>query len=302
MPPTPISDSSNRLLEKDDNSPPTPHPTLTPIHSTRRLKLVVAYRGTAYHGWQQQGGADDDSLPTVQQVLRNALVRVVRHPVALVGSSRTDAGVHAKGQVAHFDTDQSQIPLEGLRRAVNSRLPADVLVRSIGPAAGGFHAIASTVSKRYQYAIWTAEDRPVFAGDLAWHRPRPLDVDLMGEAASRLVGEHDFTTFARPGHGRATAVRTVHACTVSRRGPRIVIGVEGSGFLWNMVRIIAGTLVDVGRGRFAPSDVPAMLAAKDRAAAGGTAPAHGLYLQWVRSAVAPAEPAAAPDQPEQAGV
>ena len=261
---------------------------------TRRLKLTIAYRGTAYHGWQQQGDADDDSLPTVQQVLRNALVQVVRHPVVVTGSSRTDAGVHAKGQVAHVDTDQSQIPLEGLRRAVNSRLPADVLVRSIEAVSDGFHAIGSTVSKRYQYLIWCAEDRPVFGADLMWHRWQPLDASSMCEAASRLVGTHDFTTFARPGHGRATTVRTVHACTVSRRGPRIVIGVEGSGFLWNMVRIIAGTLADVGRGRFAPEDVPAMLAARDRTMAGGTAPAHGLYLQWVRFA-------AAPDEPQQAG-
>ena len=258
----------------------------------QRLKLTIAYRGTHYHGWQRQVvskfykgprlGAGND-IPTIQEIVSRAITSVVRHPITLVGSSRTDAGVHAKGQLAHLDTDQTQIPLVGMRRAVNHALPEDILVRSIEAVPPTFNAVASTVSKRYQYLVWNAEDRPLFTPDLAMHRWQPLDVDGMKRAAAALVGTHDFASFARPGHGRADTVRTILACDVSRRGPRLVIGVEGTGFLWNMVRIIAGTLIEVGIGRYAPGAIAGMLAAKDRRVAGSTAPAHGLYLHWIKT-------------------
>jgi tRNA pseudouridine38-40 synthase len=254
--------------------------------------LTVAYRGTAYHGWQWQAAnpltwkgqkpAEGRGIPTVQETLAREIAGVVGHPVRLVGSSRTDAGVHAKGQVAHFDTDQVQIPPDGLRRAVNARLPDDVVIRAIRPVPDTFDAIVSTQSKRYQYAILNTPTRSVFAADLAWHRWEPLDVAAMADAAPRLVGTHDFASFTRPAHGRASSVRTILGCDVRARGGRIVIGVEGTGFLWNMVRIIAGTLVEIGHGRRRPDEIDAMLAAKDRRAAGGTAPPHGLYLQWIR--------------------
>src|SRR5207248_1286465 len=154
---------------------------------------------------------------------------VVGHPVQVVGSSRTDAGVHAKGQVAQFDTDQRQIPIEGLRRAVNHRLPEDVLIRRIEPVGDDFDAIFSTTAKRYQYFIWNAPDRPLFFPDLAWHRWQTLDIAAMKSAAAALVGTHDFTSFARPGHGRASSIRTVRACDVSYRAPQLVVGVEGTG-------------------------------------------------------------------------
>jgi tRNA pseudouridine38-40 synthase len=258
---------------------------------TQRYKIVVAYRGTNYHGWQIQpvppnwrGDAPDllAGIPTVQQTLADTIARVVNHPVEVVGSSRTDAGVHAKGQVAHFDTVRLQIPKEKLRRAVNARLPDDVVIHSITPVSPEFHAIRSTLRKRYQYAIWNAPDRSAFAGDLAFFRWQPLDADRMAEGAKHFVGEHDFTSFCRPGHGRATTVRTVFSCDVSRRGPLVVIGVEGSGFLWNQVRIMAGTLIEVGAGKFKPDDIAKMIAAKDRKTAGSTGPAHGLYLQWIQ--------------------
>ena len=274
---------------------------------TQRYKLVVAYRGTRYHGWQQQPAMDTfkgdappagEGIPTVQAELSKALVSVLNHPVAVVGSSRTDAGVHAKGQVAHVDTDQLQIPREGLRRAVNARLPSDILVRQIKPVPDAFDAVRSTTSKRYQYFIWNHADRPCFFPDLAWHRWQRLDIEAMQAAAAHFAGRHDFATFARPGHGRENTVRTVFACDVTFRAPKLVVAVEGSGFLWNMVRIMVGTLVEVGLGRYAAADVPAMLAARDRRAAGSTAPPHGLYLQWIRFAdpAAPAAPAAA-EQP-----
>jgi tRNA pseudouridine38-40 synthase len=257
----------------------------------QRYKLTIAYRGTRYHGWQHQIALPSykgeppqpgQGIPTIQQTLGLAIAAVVRHPVSLVGSSRTDAGVHAKGQVAHFDTDQTQIPIEGLRQAINHRLPGDILVRAIEPVPDNFDAITSAVSKRYQYFIWNAPDRNVFSADLCWHRWHPLDVTAMRAAAEYLVGEHDFASFVRPGHHRQTTVRAVSHCTVAASLPRIVIGIEGSGFLWNMIRIIVGTLVEVGIGRRLPEDIPKMLQAHDREAAGPTAPPHGLYLQWVK--------------------
>jgi tRNA pseudouridine38-40 synthase len=257
----------------------------------QRYKMTLAYRGTRYHGWQRQAWMDNyykaprpedgSGLPTIQETLARTMRGILHHPVTVVGSSRTDSGVHAKGQIAHFDTDQTQIPPEGMRRAINHRLPDDILIRSIEPVPDNFDVSFCTLAKRYQYFIWNAEDRPVFFADLAFHRWQPLDREAMREAAGALVGEHDFATFARPGHKRENTIRTIHACDVSWHGPKIIIGVEGSGFLWNMVRIIAGTLVEVGLGRFRPGDIPRMLAARDRRAGGSTAPAHGLYLHWI---------------------
>jgi tRNA pseudouridine38-40 synthase len=257
-----------------------------------RYRLIIAYRGTHYHGWQQQVAVpsykgetppEGHGIPTIQETVQRAFGAVVHHPVIICGSSRTDSGVHAKAQLAHFDTDQVQIPIEGMRQAVNSRLPGDILIRSIEPVPDTFNAITSTTRKRYQYFIWNAPDRSVFFNELAWHRWKHLNLWLMRDAASVLVGEHDFASFARPGHGRDSTIRTIFACDVSWRGPRVIISVEGSGFLWQMVRIIVGTLVEVGIARSTPDDVKAMLEAKDRTAAGPTAPPHGLYLQWIKT-------------------
>jgi len=258
----------------------------------RRYKLVISYRGTRYHGWQEQSVNENtwraerppngQGIPTVQETLARTIRGVVGHPIILQGSSRTDSGVHAKGQVAHFDTDQFQIPLEGLRRAVNARLPEDVVIRTLEQVPRSFDAIRSTTSKRYQYFIWTAENRPVFFSDLAWHRWQKLDVDAMTQAAAMFVGSHDFAAFAKPGHGRENTIRNVLGCDLTRRGPVLVIGVHGTGFLWNMVRIMVGTLVDVGLGRYKPADIAEMFESRDRKASGGTAPAHGLYLQWIK--------------------
>jgi tRNA pseudouridine38-40 synthase len=292
--------------------------------SRQRYKLLIAYRGTRYHGWQAQmaaeesqhefaeameGGEEQPSgaswekvaemerapagdllergpgksgpVKTVQGELLRAVSSVVRHPVKLIGSSRTDAGVHAKGQVAHFDTDRTQIPPESLRQAVNARLPDDIVVNGIAPVPGNFDAISWTRSKRYQYAIWNAPDRTPLISDLLWHRWQKLDREAMAAAARQFVGTHDFASFARPGHGRNNTVRTVVSCELRCRARLLVIGVEGTGFLWHMVRIMVGTLVEVGLGRHTPGQIRTMLEARDRAAAGPTAPAHGLYLQWI---------------------
>ncbi|MEO6437227.1 MAG: tRNA pseudouridine(38-40) synthase TruA [Tepidisphaeraceae bacterium] len=265
---------------------------------TQRYKLTLAYRGTNYHGWQTQsytenyGGpkpAEGRGIPTIQEILARAVRSVVRHPVNLVGSSRTDARVHAKGQIVTFDTDQLQIPREGMRRAINAALPEDITIKAIDPVDARFNAVTWATSKRYQYAIWNRLERPTFFSDLVWHRWQTLDIDAMKDAARRLVGEQDFASFARPGHRRASTVRTIRSCEVSARGPLLVVGVEGTGFLWNMVRIMVGTLVDVGLECYAPDDIDTMLAAKDRRVAGSTAPPQGLYLQWIKTRGSPPE-------------
>lgn len=271
--------------------------------------MTIAYRGTQYHGWQTQSPSAcfkgpmpkaGDGLPTIQELLTKALRKVLGHPVIVSGSSRTDARVHAKGQVAHFDTPMTQVPVVGLRRACNSRLPDDILIRAIEPVPGHFDAIRSTFSKRYQYVVWNEYDRPPFFGDLVFHRWQALNFDAMKAAASLLEGTHDFASFARPGHKRAGTVRTIHSCSVARRGPRIVIGVEGSGFLWNMVRIIAGTLIDIGQAKYPPGSITDMIAARDRRVAGNTAPPQGLYLQWIKYRPLDEPPAyARPDEDDE---
>jgi len=272
-----------------------------------RYKLTIAYRGTRYHGWQQQPMLETykgeppppgSGIPTIQEIVSATLGQALGHPVTLVGSSRTDSGVHAKGQVAHFDTDQAHIPPWGLQQAVNHRLPPDMLIRRLDPAPEGFDAITSTVSKRYQYALWSTDFRNPFANDLLWHRWQPLDHEAMAEAAAHFLGEHDFTSFSRPGHNWQSAVRTITECSLSRRGPLIIIGVTGSGFLWNMVRIMVGTIVEIGLGLREPSVIPGMIEARDRKAAGPTAPPHGLYLQWIKFQKPIARPLASSAVPE----
>ena len=163
---------------------------------SRNIKLVIAYNGAAYHGWQRQ----KDGIDTVQQRIETAVVRVVKHPVAVHGAGRTDAGVHATGQVAHFRTTNLSVPLLGLRRAMNSRLPKDILVRSAEEVSDDFHASLSAVGKTYRYRIRVAPQRDVLQAGQVWHYPRhALDMQRMCEAANALLGEHDFAGFATSG-------------------------------------------------------------------------------------------------------
>jgi tRNA pseudouridine38-40 synthase len=266
---------------------------------SQRYKITLAYRGTRYHGWQSQPAMDTytgpqppegHGIPTVQETVSRAIGSVIRHPIRLIGSSRTDAGVHAKGQIAHFDTENIQIPKDNIRKAVNHQLPGDIIIHHIEKVPDTFDAVHSTVRKRYQYCIWNAFDRPVFFNDLVWHRWQSLDIDAMKAATAYFVGEHDFASFARPGHGRENTVRTVYECELSYRPPRLVFGVQGSGFLWNMIRIMVGTLVQVGLGRHKPDEIAQMIAARDRSASGPTAPPHGLFLQWIQTRKDPDPP------------
>lgn len=248
----------------------------------KRYKLLIAYDGSGFHGWQKQEPPDAPPLRTVQGVMHDALVRVLRQPISLIGASRTDAGVHARGQVAHFDAD-SPVPIERMALAVNSRLPEDVEIRSVEEVAPDFDAIQDAVTKQYTYTIHNSDHRPLELRHTVYHCWYQLDVDRMNDAADRLVGEHDFEGFSAAGHGRENTIRMIHRCDVRREDrDRVVITVEGSGFLWNMVRIIAGTLVEVGRGLFEPRRVDEILASTDRQKAGPTLPPQGLCLEWIK--------------------
>jgi len=258
--------------------------TLTRILAMQRYKLTLAYDGSGFHGWQKQQPPDGEPLRTVQQVVEDALARLLRQPVTVVGASRTDAGVHALGQVAQFDAD-TPIPTGRLLKALRGRLPDDVDALALEPAPPGFRAINDVTTKQYRYRIWNDDAKPLGYRHLLYHGFVALDAERMNDAAARLVGTHDFAGFTAAHHGRESTVRTIHRCDVSRdpNEPRIItLTVEGDGFLYNMVRIIAGTLFEVGRGRFEPGRVDEVLRRGDRRLAGPTLGPEGLCLQWIR--------------------
>jgi tRNA pseudouridine38-40 synthase len=302
-----------------------------------RYKLTIAYDGTEFCGWQKQeppagsdvaagkvlvGGSGERvqgggvkreegdapaaerqatqeriTLRTVQEVVERAVREVVREPVDVLGASRTDAGVHARGQVAAFTCSDLAWPAERgaglLLRAVNSRLPEDVLLTATEAVAESFNPISDCTGKGYSYTLHVSPHRSLWDRRFVHHVWTPLDVERMNQAASRIVGEHDFAAFAAAGHGRLSTVRRVFECRVveeseaarqrdSEAEKRLRIEVSGNGFLWNMVRIIAGTLVEVGRGRMTPEGVTAAIESRDRRKAGPTLPPTGLCLEWVR--------------------
>lgn len=265
------------------NSPLTVPPVQVDTDTTnrQRYKLTIAYDGTEFHGWQKQTPPDTEPLRTVAGVVEDALRHALRQPIDLVGASRTDAGVHAQGQVAHFDADTT-VPLDKLAAAVNSRLPDDVEIRDAQLVPTDFDAISDVTSKQYRYRIFNTAQRPLEKRHTVYHCWTPLDINPMADAAARLVGTHDFEGFAAAHHGRTSTVRTVLCCEVVTDEPEVHIVVEGTGFLYNMVRIIAGTLVEVGRGRFTPDIIDQILKSRDRRQAGPTLPPQGLCLEWVK--------------------
>ncbi len=248
-----------------------------------RFRMTLAYDGTGFHGWQRQERPDGPALRTVAGEVQVTLQRVLRQPITLVGASRTDTGVHALGQVAHFNAD-SPIPIERMRRALSSRLPEDIDVVDIGPVDADFDAISGAVSKQYRYRVFTAHRKPLHQRHQVWACPEDLDVERMNVAAGALGGEHDFAAFANANHGRASTVRRIHHCRVHRVGDEVQIVVRGSGFLYHMVRIIAGTLLEVGRGRLDAGVVGRMIETRDRRLGGPTLGPQGLCLEWVRYA------------------
>jgi tRNA pseudouridine38-40 synthase len=244
----------------------------------RNIRLLLAYDGTDFHGWQRQPG-----LRTVQEVLEQALRRVVRHQITLIGASRTDSGVHARGQVANFETTRD-IPCENLRRAIGGRLPKDTSLIHVCQVPLTFRACSDPVSKLYRYTIHNTPHRPVgyLRQRYTYHFWHPLDVDPMQDAARHLLGRHDFAAFASKGSERQTTVRTILRLHVHRHYDEVHIDVEGDGFLYNQVRNIVGTLIEIGRGHWPTDKMIDILAGRDRSEAGPTAPARGLCLQWIR--------------------
>ena len=241
----------------------------------RRIRLTVEYDGTNYGGWQLQ-----DNAPTVQGCLEQALFELTGEHTRITGASRTDAGVHAKGQVAHFDTE-SNIPADRFSYALNTHLPPDIRVQESAEAAQGFHSRFWTSGKRYSYTIFNKKHASALLAHRSWHVYRDLDVDKMQRAANDLVGTHDFAAFCATGGSAKTTVRTLHDVRVERMGDCVIITVEGNAFLYNMVRIIAGTMLDIGMGRKEPSSFRKALETGDRLALGITAPASGLELTRV---------------------
>lgn len=240
----------------------------------KRIKLVVSYDGTAYHGWQVQ-----PSAVTVEGVLNEAVSRLTGEPVQVIGASRTDAGVHALGNVAVFDTN-SRIPGEKFSYALNQRLPEDIVIQHSEEVEADFHPRHCDCRKTYEYTIINRTfPLPEYRNRAYFYYGR-LDIPKMKQAAEAFIGEHDFAGFCSAGAQVKTTVRRIDSLEIIEDGfdGRIRIRVCGNGFLYNMVRIIAGTLLEVGKGAIAPEDLPEIIASCDRGLAGATAPAKGLCL------------------------
>ena len=250
-----------------------------------RYRLTIAYDGTEFHGWQRQEPTDATPLRTVQGGVEEAVKELIGVRVDVVGASRTDSGVHAIGQVAAFTADV-RVPVQRLAAALTARLPRDVQILAAEPTHEAFSPIGGAKSKCYRYTIEHTSHphhaRPLFDRNFVFATPYALDAVRMQKAAVQLVGTYDCASFAQIDHGRATTVRTIHDCTVRTPAPRRVeIEIAASGFLYNMVRIIAGTLLEVGRGRIAVEDMQAVKDSCDRRRAGPTLPPQGLCLRWI---------------------
>jgi tRNA pseudouridine38-40 synthase len=238
----------------------------------RRIRLTLEYDGTDFVGWQRQPNG-----PTVQAALEDALAQMTGAPVVVRGAGRTDAGVHALGQVAHFDT-ATTIPLVGFRRGLNQLLPRSIAVVAAADAPPDFDARRSARGKLYRYSIWNADSRSARLARFSWHVPRLLDVAAMRAAAWPLLGRHDFAAFRAADCERPTTTRTLRRLDVTRSGHLVEIDVEADAFLKNMVRILTGTLAEAGLAKLSADDVAGTLASRDRQLSGPTAPPWGLTL------------------------
>lgn len=242
----------------------------------KRVKLVVAYDGTNYHGWQVQ-----DNGITIEEVLNRTISKLVQEDIKVIGASRTDAGVHACGNVAVFDTE-SRIPGDKFSFALNQRLPEDIRIQESCEVDADFHPRYADTVKTYEYNIlnrrFEMPSKRLYAAFCYY----PMDIERMNQAAAYLVGEHDFKSFCSAGAQVQTTVRTIYAVNVTKEDDMVHIRITGNGFLYNMVRIIAGTLMQVGTGLMEPEQVKEILEARDRSKAGPTAVAKGLTLVEIR--------------------
>ena len=242
----------------------------------KRVKLVIAYDGTNYHGWQVQ-----DNGITIEEVLNRTISELVQEDIKVIGASRTDAGVHACGNVAVFDTE-SRIPGDKFSFALNQRLPEDIRIQESCEVDADFHPRYADTVKTYEYNIlnrrFELPSKRLYAAFCYY----PMDIERMNQAAAYLVGEHDFKSFCSAGAQVQTTVRTIYAVNVTKEDDMVHIRITGNGFLYNMVRIIAGTLMQVGTGLMEPEQVKGILEARDRSKAGPTAVAKGLTLVEIR--------------------
>lgn len=241
-----------------------------------KFKLTIAFDGSAYQGWQSQRSGKG-----VQDVVEAALARIFPSKPQLISSSRTDAGVHARGMVAHFDIpmEEFHMPERHLLLAINAFLPEDIRVLAAKRAPHAFHARFDAKGKQYRYQVWNHPAMNPLLRTQAWHEPRPLDLVVMQKAAECFIGRHDFRSFtANRGDVLEDAVRTLTRCEIKRKGPLLTFYIEGEGFLYKMCRGIVGTLVQIGYGKFPADAVKEMLDHQDRTVSGMNAPAQGLVL------------------------
>lgn len=241
----------------------------------RNLKVIISYRGTNYHGWQRQ-----DNAVTIQETVEKAVSRVLNEKVTINGCSRTDTGVHANEYCFNVHTS-SKIPCRNFLRGVNGYLPDDISILSCEEADESFHARFDCKAKEYIYKMHCSESKNPFASDLMLHYRRKFDIELAKCASSHLIGTHDFASFCSSSSNVSTTVRTIYDISIEKNNDCVIILVKGDGFLYNMIRIIVGTLIWVNEGKLSPDDIPHILNAKDRQKAGKTALPHGLYLNKV---------------------
>jgi tRNA pseudouridine38-40 synthase len=238
-------------------------------------KMSVQYDGTRYSGWQRQG----NTAQTIQYKLEQALGRLLEEPIEVSGSGRTDAGVHALGQVANFKTEKA-VDCGELLISLNQLLPEDIAVTSLSAASPRFHARLGAKEKTYCYTINLSPVQDVFRRRYEYQLPEPLDLEAMEQAAELLIGTHDFRGFST-GHTKKSTVRYLRSIEFSREGDKLCITFTGNGFLYNMVRILTGTLIEVGQGKRSPDSVTSVFETRDRQMAGFTAPPQGLCLMQV---------------------
>jgi len=258
------------MIQGDEHRKPRPAPTMP------NFKLTLEYDGTAYCGWQRQTGD-----ATIQETVETALTKMVNHPVTLIGSGRTDAGVHALGQVANFKVDTRLEP-DVFLKGLNRLLPDDIVIRDCRSVAESFHARYDARCKHYRYRILNRLLPAAIGRQYVWQLRRPLNIAAMRQAAATVCGTHDFKSFEGAGSPRTSTVRTVYRCELLEcENDCLHLEITGDGFLRHMVRNIAGTLVEIGLGRRPAGDMPAVIEACDRNRAGITAPARGLFLVTV---------------------
>ena len=241
----------------------------------RNIKLTIEYDGKEYNGWQKQ-----PNKLNIQGEIERAIQNITGKQVELIGSGRTDAGVHAFGQVANFKID-SDFPIEKMAIAINSQLKKSIRIKKTEEVSPEFHSRYNCHSKTYQYVIDNSEQGSAIYRCLSYHVPQELDVEKMQKAVTYFVGEHDFSSFKSSGTSSKSSVRIIYDANVEKDGERVKISLTGNGFLYNMVRIISGTLVEVGLNNIEPEDIPKIIEAKNRQMAGKTLPPQGLFLMKV---------------------